>query len=136
MLSPYFKNTPQEKTSKLSDYLVLSSLNQTWVHLPRHRKANLLTPVESAEFIAGTNKESGSLWSKVLNSRQLQGRGFRDGQGGSCRMHDQIMYSIRLVGIKVKFQASSTLWFQLVQGLCACGHQFSPDGDLLSVKIT
>ena len=136
MLSLYFKNIPQEKTSKLSDYLVLSLLNQTGVHLPMHRKANLLTPVESAEFIAGTNKESGSLWSKVLNSRQLQGRGFRDGEGGSCRMHDQIRHSIRLVGIKVKFQASSTLWFQLVQGLCACGHQFSAYGDLLSVKIT
>ena len=51
-------------------------------------------------------------------------------------MHDQIMHSIRLVGIKVKFQASSTLWFQLVQGLCACGQQFSADGDLLSVKLT
>ena len=42
-----------------------------------------------------------------------------------------------LVGIKVKFQASSTFWFQPVQGLCSCGQQFSSRrgwGGLLPVK--
>ena len=33
-----------------------------------------------------------------------------------------------MVGIKVKFQASLTFWFQPVQGLCSCGQQFSSGG--------
>ena len=64
-----------------------------------------------------------------------QGRGFkgsvREGASGcvisSCTV-------LRLVGIKVKFQASPTFWFQPVQGLCSCGQQFSSGGGLLPVK--
>ena len=29
-----------------------------------------------------------------------------------------------LVDIKMKFQAASTFWLQLVQGLCSCGRSF------------
>ena len=41
-----------------------------------------------------------------------------------------------LVGIKVKFQASSTSWFHPVWGLCSCGKKFSSGGGLLPVKAT
>ena len=39
-----------------------------------------------------------------------------------------------LVGIKVKFQASSGFWFQLVEGLCSCGQQFSSGEGSASCK--
>ena len=41
---------------------------------------------------------------------------------------------LRLAGIKGTFQASSTFWFQPVQGLCACGQHFPSGGGLLPVK--
>lgn len=40
----------------------------------------------------------------------------------------------RLVGIKVKFQASSAFWFQPVWDLCSCSQQFSYGGFLLPVE--
>ena len=39
-----------------------------------------------------------------------------------------------LIGIKVKFQASSTFWFQLAWALCSCGQQFPSRGGLLHTK--
>lgn len=43
---------------------------------------------------------------------------------------------LRLVDIKVKFQASSTFGSQQVQGLCACGHCFLSGGGLHPLKTT
>ena len=48
---------------------------------------------------------------------------------GGCRVHVQLVLSSRMVGIKMKFQASLILWFQPV-----LGQLFSSDGCLLSVK--
>ena len=35
--------------------------------------------------------------------------------------------ALGLIGVKVKFQVSSTFCFQLVKGLCSCGQQFSSE---------
>ena len=41
---------------------------------------------------------------------------------------------LRLLGIKVQFQASSTFCVQPVSGLCSCGQQFSSGGGLLPIE--
>ena len=74
--------------------------------------------------------------SQLPHTDGFQGRGFKCSvrEGGSgCVISSCTI--LRLVGIKVKFQTSST-WFQPVQGLCACGQQFSSGGSLLHIKTT
>ena len=39
-----------------------------------------------------------------------------------------------LVDIKMKFQAASTFWLQLVQGLCSCGQKFSSEAGICCKK--
>ena len=94
--------------------------NQTRVCLFMHGKANLLTlgcgEGKYSIYRRAPSKENGQL---VLKRPKLpngfQGRGFkysvREGAAG-CVIS---LYTIlRLIGIKVKFQAPSMLWFQPV----------------------
>ena len=58
------------------------------------------------------------------------------GREGAARGMFSTRSVLELVDIKVKFWASPIFWFQLVWGLCACGHKFLPGGDLIPIKTT
>ena len=82
----------------------------------------------------------GRWWANVLSpspSCQLGDKGFkgrvREGAAGHV---SSLCTVLRLVGIKVKSQASPVFWFQMIWGLSACGQQFSSGGGLPPVKTT
>ena len=67
----------------------------------------------------------------------LQERGFEDAlREGSAGSMINLCPILKLVGIKVKLQASPTFWFQPVWDLCPYCQQFSSGGGLLPVKTT
>ena len=70
----------------------------------------------------------------ITPQKVLRNRFKRQCEGECCKVPDQLVFDFELVGIKVKFQASSTFWFQPVWGLHACSQQFSSGGDLCPAK--
>lgn len=63
----------------------------------------------------------------------LQRSGFYSVMEGAPRCMISRWTVLRLLGIKVQFQASSTFCVQPVSGLCSCGQQFS-SGGLLPIE--
>lgn len=67
----------------------------------------------------------------------FQGRGFKGSmREGAAECVISLCTVLGLVGMKVKFRASSTFCFQPVQDLCSCGQQFLSGGGLLPVETT
>ena len=122
--------------------IAMMLLNQIQAHLPAHKKANLLTPsVQSRKvqsLLQAPGKENRQFKLKRPKPPDgFLGRGFKGSvsqETAGCMISSCTI--LRSVGIKVKFQASSTFWFQ-VQGLYSCDQHFSSGvGGLLPIKAT
>ena len=114
--------------------------NQTWVtylHSLKSIYRHQVVVKGNAAFTAGHQaRETGGLVFKTPKLPDgFQRRGFKGSvREGFARCVLSSCTFLGLVGIKVKFQASSASWFQPVQGLCSSSRQFSSGGCLLPVK--
>ena len=99
--------------------LIALLLSQKWVRSPMNSKANLLTPAcvegQYSVYCRVPSKENRQLMLKRPKLPDgFQGRGFKGSvREGTAGYMISLCKILRLVGIKVKFQASST-WFQLI----------------------
>ena len=94
--------------------------NQTWVCSPTCSKANLLTPGwgegKYSIYCRVPSKEKRQVMLKGLELPDgFHGRGFKGSvRKGATGCMISLCPILGLVGIRVKFQASSTFWFQPV----------------------